>query len=324
MTKPATFRNPLMARGPDPWMVWHHGFYYLTATSSGGIHVRRAASITQLAAAQDILVWSDDTPSRCTQMWAPEFYLLDGPNGRRWYLYYTASDGVDANHRVFVLEGQAEGDEATPLGPYAFKAQLRTDPHDALYAIDAGLIQRADGSLFCVWAGHPHHRLFVSAMENPWTLRGERVLLEADGFGCAEVREGPVALRRNGRIFLIYSACDTGKPDYKLGMLVSDEDADLMDPASWRQHPEPVFERCDRNGVFGPGHNGFFHSPDGSETWIIYHAKTTSRYTYRDRTPRAQRIAWNTAGEPVLGVPLPLEAEVPVPSGDPADQEKSR
>lgn len=314
----ATFRNPLMPDGPDPWMVWHDGFYYLTATSMDGIRVRRAASITELENAPDALVWSDDTPTRNQAMWAPEFYLLDGPNGRRWYLYYTAGDGVDATHRAFVLEGQEEGDAATPLGPYRFKAQLQTDPQDAFYAIDAGLIQLAGGRLFCVWAGHPEHRLFISAMENPWTLCSERVLLEADGFGCDEVREGPVCLRRNGKIFLIYSMCDTGKPDYRLGMLVADEDADVMNPASWRQHPAPVFTRCDQNGVYGPGHNGFFHSPDGQETWIIYHAKDTKEYSYARRTPRAQRIEWNQAGEPVLGVPVSLDTPIPVPSGDAA------
>ena len=25
-------------------------------------------------------------------------------------------------------------------------------------------------------------------------------------------------------------------------------------------------------GVYAPGHNGFFTSPNGRETWIVYHA----------------------------------------------------
>ena len=76
-------------------------------------------------------------------------------------------------------------------------------------------------------------------MTDPWTLTGPRVYLPAEGFGCDEVREGPVTIQRNGRVFLTYSACDTGKPDYKLGLLVAGDDADLMDPAAWRQHPAP-------------------------------------------------------------------------------------
>jgi GH43 family beta-xylosidase len=128
------------------------------------------------------------------------------------------------------------------------------------------------------------------------------------------VREGPVVLQRNGRLFLVYSACDTGKPDYKLGMLIADEKADLLDPKSWHQHPNPVFTRADENGVFGPGHNGFFRSPDGSEDWIVYHAKTTEKYTYRGRTTRAQKFTWNPDGTPNFGKPLALDSILDEPS----------
>jgi GH43 family beta-xylosidase len=123
-----------------------------------------------------------------------------------------------------------------------------------------------------------------------------------------------VVLQRNGKLFMVYSACDTGKPDYKLGMLIADESANLLDPNSWRQHPRPIFERNDANGVFGPGHNGFFRSPDGTEDWLVYHAKTSSSYTYRGRTTRAQKFTWNTDGTPSLGVPLPLTDQLDEPS----------
>lgn len=87
--------------------------------------------------------------------------------------------------------------------------------------------------------------------------------------------------------------CDTGSPDYKLGMLMADEKADLLRPQSWRQYPRPVFVRSDSANVFGPGHNGFFKSPDGKEDWIVYHAKTTSEYAYAGRTTRAQKFSWD-------------------------------
>jgi GH43 family beta-xylosidase len=122
-------------------------------------------------------------------------------------------------------------------------------------------------------------------------------------------------LQRNEKLFLVYSACDTGKPDYQLGMLIADETSDLLNPKSWKQHPTPVFTRSDENGVFGPGHNGFFRSPDGTEDWIIYHAKTSKQYTYRGRTTRAQKFTWNPDGTPNFDVPLPLDAILDEPSG---------
>lgn len=306
-----TFRNPLNP-GPDPFLVHHQGHYYLMTTQGNSIRIWKSPTLGALPKATARTVWTDTTPSRCCHIWAPELYLLDGPSGPRWYLYYTADDGVDSHHRVYVLESRG----ADPLGPYDFKAKLKTDPKDELYAIDGSIHRRADGTLYLLWAGHPGHRLFISKLSNPWTTTGPRVLIPADGFGCEEVREGPVTLTRNGRVFLTYSACDTGKPDYMLGMLIAREDADLMDPKSWVQHPKPVFTRSDANGVFGPGHHSFFTSPDGKEDWILYHGKTSSAYTYSGRTTRAQPFTWTADGLPDFGIPLPLSAEIKPPSGE--------
>jgi GH43 family beta-xylosidase len=192
------------------------------------------------------------------------------------------------------------------LGPYSYKGRL-INPTNDQYAIDGSVFQQPDGAWYFLWAARPGHVLTIARMANPWTLAGNGVVIPASGFGCEEVREGPVVLKRNGKLFLIYSACDTGKPDYKLGMLIADENADVLDPKSWKQYPKPVFERNDANGVFGPGHNGFFRSSDGAD-WIVYHAKTASNYTYRGRSTRVQKIGWNTDGTPDLGLPLPLSA----------------
>ncbi len=85
------------------------------------------------------------------------------------------------------------------------------------------------------------------------------------------VNEGPVALQHEGETFTVYSANFCGTPDYKLGMLRYNG-GDPLNAPSWEKYPEPVFQRSDENGVYGPGHNGFFTSPDGSESWIVYHA----------------------------------------------------
>ena len=94
----------------------------------------------------------------------------------------------------------------------------------------------------------------------------------------------------------------------------ADDTADVLDPRSWKQHPQPVFERDDAHGVSAPGHHGFFRSPDGTEDWIVYHGKTSSTYTYRGRTTRAQKFTWNPDGTPNFGVPLSLETVLEEPS----------
>ncbi len=90
-----------------------------------------------------------------------------------------------------------------------------------------------------------------------------------------------------------------------------------MNPRAWKQIEKPILERSDENRVYGPGHHSYFKSPDGKEDWIAYHAKEVAEYTYDNRSTRVQKIEWDKDGMPVPVVPLPLSAEVPLPSGDP-------
>lgn len=64
---------------------------------------------------------------------------------------------------------------------------------------------------------------------------------------------------------------------------------DPLDPDAWTKRPEPVFKRSEENGVYGPGHNRFFKSPDGIEDWIVYHANNSPEGVCDNRrTTRAQ------------------------------------
>lgn len=320
-----TFQNPLKTDGADPFLTYYDGWYYLSTTTAVDVRLRRARRLAELRDAPDQVVWKDTHPARYRDLWAPEFHLLDSGGGRgpRWYLYYTASDGEDTHHRMYVAESAG----TDPRGPYTFKAKLKTDPDDAHYAIDGTVLRTPNGALYFVWCGRPSpvgQGLYISRMSDPWTLTGPRVPLEADGFGCAVVREGPETLLRNGKIFLVYSACGADTPDYKMGMLSADSSGDLMAQSAWKQHPKPVFARVDQYGVFGPGHNFFFRSPDGKEDWLVYHAKAGRENRYSDRSTRAQRFTWGADGTPDFGLPLPLDRTLAAPSGESALTENEK
>jgi GH43 family beta-xylosidase len=73
------------------------------------------------------------------------------------------------------------------------------------------------------------------------------------------------------------------------------------------------------NGVYGPGHNGFAKSPDGTEDWIIYHAKVDTGPNW-NRVIRMQRFTWRPDGSPDFGQPVASGVRLPVPSGEPCDR----
>ena len=157
-------------------------------------------------------------------------------------------------------------------------------------------------------------------MSNPWTISGSRVMISRSDYPWEKsglnVNEGPVALQHDGRTFIIYSASYCATADYKLGMLTYTGD-DPLAASSWVKDPEPVFQRSDANHVFGPGHNGFFKSPDGTEDWIVYHANSAPNDGCGStRSTRAQRFTWNADGTPNFGVPVALGEEIAAPSGD--------
>jgi len=315
----ATFTNPIVTSrdAADPWMGYHEGYYYFTATldPSGGIWVWKSRTLAGLDSGAKVKVHTPDAKERSKQIWAPEFHFVNG----RWYLYYTASDGVDENHRLYVLESNG----SDPMGPYSFKARVYDAANDG-WAIDPSIFRTTDGKLYLLWVAHVPgngngNGIRMAPMSNPWTVAGRSVLIAKADYDWERVRypinEGPVMLQRAGRMFLIYSASDTGTPDYSLGMLTH-TGGDVMNPKAWKKSPLPIFGRysgADGN-VYGPGHNGFFKSPDGTEDWIIYHGKETSVYTYSGRTTRAQKFTWRSDGTPDFGRPIPAGIEIKEPS----------
>ena len=113
-------------------------------------------------------------------------------------------------------------------------------------------------------------------MENPYTLKMPQTLLTVPEFSweCKgfRVNEGAAVLKRNGKIFVTYSASATDA-SYCMGLLSADENSNLLDPASWKKNANPVFVTDEKTGIFGPGHNSFTTSRDGKTDYLIYHAR---------------------------------------------------
>jgi GH43 family beta-xylosidase len=122
-------------------------------------------------------------------------------------------------------------------------------------------------------------------------------------------------LQHNGKIFVIYSASGCWTDYYALGLLTFTGRSNLLDSSEWKKNPQPVFKQSPENGVYAPGHNSFFKSPDGKEDWILYHANDQAgQGCGRYRSPRAQKFIWNKDGSPKFGQPVKTGVRLAIPS----------
>lgn len=310
----ATYTNPLLPSGPDPWITQVDGTYYYTHTLGDRIALWRTNNIANLAAAKEVVVWTPPkTGPNAHSIWAPELHRIDG----KWFIYYsaTASGFEDDAHRaVFVLEN----DSADPMNSN-WKDRGRVNTAHA--GID-GTVFTHGGKRYFVYSPYigPDSALSIARMENPWTLTGqESVITRPDRpwerQGGRQIVEGPeFLLGPKGDLFLTYSASACWSDDYSLGLLHAPAGSDPLNPAAWTKSPQPVLKSG--NDVYATGHNGFFLSPDGKEHWIIYHANSgPDMKCTPKRAPHIQRFEWNPAGWPQFGAPVPEKTPLPVPSG---------
>ncbi len=311
---PATaYPNPLIPQRAAPFILRHSdGFYYFTATvpEYDRIELRRAPTVAGLAAAEPKAIWRKHaTGAMGAHIWAPELHHIDG----KWFIYFAAGAAEKIwDIHIYVLENAA----ANPLeGEWIERGQLRTQWET--FALDATTFEHR-GARYLVWAQRDpsvknNTDLYIAKMVSPTAIAGTPIRLSRPEFDWEKVRyevnEGPAVLIRHGRIFVTYSAAGTGA-EYCMGLLTADENADLLDPKSWRKSPTPVFATSATAGIFGPGHNNFTIAEDGTTDLLVYHARN-----YRDivgdplrdpnRHTRVQPIRWRKDGTPDFGTPLP-------------------
>ena len=307
-----TFANPVVDDGADPWVLPWKGAYFYTRTTGTDVRVGRSARLTGLGE-NDVSVWRppEGTPYS-KQLWAPELHRLNG----KWYVYVAADGGKDADHRMYVLEGNSDD----PQGSYTFKGQLSV-PADR-WAIDGTVLEHGGNGYF-VWSGRTFdderdqsQSIYIARMSDPLTLDGPRVKISSPDLPWERhghpVNEGPQVLKSpNGRVFVTYSASGYYTPQYALGLLEL-VGKDPLDPKAWRKGGRPIFAGA--NGVEGTGHASFAPSPDGREAWVVYHAR---RAPDARRDVRLGRFVFANDGTPRFAPPTATGAEAAAPSGLP-------
>jgi GH43 family beta-xylosidase len=310
------FMNPIVEQRADPWVYKHtDGYYYFTASvpEYNRIELRRSQHIQELGSSSPIVAWKKHNSGPMSSLiWAPEIHFIQD----KWYIYFAAAQSAEAidgmfNHRMFVLENES----SNPLeGTWIEKGQVETNWDS--FSLDATTFEH-NNIRYLVWAQKDyqikgHSNLYIASMKNPWTIQGTQVMISKPEFAWETigflVNEGPAVIKKNGKIFISYSGSATDY-HYCMGLLVAGDNNNLLDPGSWSKAASAVFQSNAETGQYGPGHNCFTVSHDGTEDIFIYHARNYKEIAGDplydpNRHARAQKLTWRSDGMPIFGTPI--------------------
>ncbi|KAI4718036.1 Arabinanase/levansucrase/invertase [Aureobasidium sp. EXF-10727] len=301
----ATYSNPLELKdGGDPSIVWHEGYWYFTATNYRDISVRRATTLEGLKTALPKTVWAPtaEFPSRQCNIWAPELHVVDG----QWHIYFSAGGCGDGS----IQQSQVLRGGQSPWDNFDFYGTINAPA----WSID-GTPLTIDGQNYFVYScfrddtGENLQSLCIGKNTDMLTIGEEHLFASPteawERNGQMPVNEGPFALYSQNRTFLSYSGSFCWDPSYSLGLLEY-VGGDPLQQSSWVK-TGPHFSQG--NGMYSTGHNSFFASPDGTETWMAYHSSPNPAGSCGDRYANAKKIDFEADGFPILGAPVAEDAD---------------
>ena len=258
--------------------------------------------------AEEVTIWrKHESGIMSVHIWAPELHYLDN----KWFIYYAAGDIDDIwAIRPYVLE--CEGQDPVNDSWKELGLVKRNDDFSFNdFSLDMTVFENK-GKRYCVWAekvniGKKISNLYIAQMKSATELATPQVLLTSPDFEWERVgfwvNEGPAYLEHNGKIFLTYSASETGEC-YCMGMLSIDENKNLLNPHEWKKEYKPILNTDIDKQIYGPGHNSFVKDENGNDI-MIYHARQYNeiigdplydhnRHAYR------MKIIWDIEGNPVF------------------------
>ncbi len=313
MSQELEYNKPWILQRADPYVYKHtDGTYYFTASipAYDGIVLRHSDTLAGLKDAEEVRVWQKhDKGIMSEHIWAPELHYLDG----KWYIYYAGGDIDDVwAIRPYILEC---ADQDPMTGNWVEKGKMTRAEEDEFsfeaFSLD-GTVFENRGKHYYIWAekvgvGKQISNLYIAEMENPCKLKTVQVLLTTPDYDWERigfwVNEGPAVIHHDGKIYMTYSASETGAA-YCIGMLSISEDADLLDPAMWKKERYPVLETNAEKGIYGPGHNSFTEDEQGNPI-MVYHARTEEKIEGNplynpNRHAMLMKLTWGEDGRPVF------------------------
>lgn len=227
--------------------------------------------------------------------WAPEMHVVTDSNGDdNLYIFYAANPADNNDGSGVPYEGP------NWMGPAAYVLELKpgADPmetsswieHRALnqdgdHLSDTGLTIDmtyfvVNGQSYLAWSqGNETYAgakadvtIATTDPDKPWQITSDpvRIIRPEWGWELDGVSEGANVLLNDGKVYMVFSGQMVG-PQYATGMMIADQDADLLDPAAWTKSNYPWLHNGVFEGQYGLGHNSYFKDPYG-DAFNVYHA----------------------------------------------------
>jgi len=281
------------------------------------IILRKSKTIEGLKNVEEITIWDEkDSSNSFRFIWAPEMHNIDGT----WYVLYAGSGQAnnvwDIDCRALRCVGRDPyNDTWEEVGKFKSLKGDMNNPFNG-FSLDMTYFER-NGKHFVIWAQkNDTSNLYMAEIhpERPWELKSHSIKLSSPTYDWERilipVNEGPSVIKHGDKIFIVYSASSTG-PEYCIGMLYADINADLMDLSSWTKSEKPLLTSEDLTGEYGPGHNSFTVDENGNDIFV-YHSRSpecfegkcpwSSEYSLYDpcRSAKVRPVIWTEDGFPVL------------------------
>ena len=309
-----TFTNPLRYWGADPWLFFHDGCYYYTATAGDKLTLYKAANIGDLSRAAGTIIYDpEDGHEWSCNMWSPEIHYFSeeevGKKNAGWYCYVGSDEGDDLNYsgqRAYVIKC-LDGDNLMGRWGHPVTGEVNV-PQKVLFTdsdyneneLCGGCSKLViDGTTYITFVSEVgrdtdnfYQTLNIVNMENPWTLVGTPTKLaepteswemvgSGDGIHPKTVECTTAVYGDDGSIYLAYAGSAYWTSWYSVGQ-IKYLGGDPMDAANWEKSKDPLFSKSAE--VTGCAHACFVTDTDGNR-WACYHGyvaydENTGRYAF--------------------------------------------
>ncbi len=305
------FSNFLRRNNADPFMFYHDGYYYYTATGASSVSLIKVRNIADIQTVGAVKIL---TPTNYTDLWSPEIHYFSadeiGEENAGWYMFVgakvkDAAGTTASNQRQYVakcLDGDnllgEWGDPVTGEANVLRKMTFTNGGYneDALCGGSSPI--RINGKVYLTFVSEEgrgtsefHQTINITTFETPWNItgtpveicrpdydwetQGHRYGANADGVMTwwPQVVEGASAVYApTGEVYLMYTGSGYWTTWYALGYLKLVGDNPL-DKSSWVKNPTPVLQREEilTENSINGCGHGSYFTDRDGQMWVAYH-----------------------------------------------------